>query len=93
MTIEEIMVMTADEKKAAVEEYRGMLNWVKTLSGAQIDFLFNGGWYNEAVKGYLIAAARVAEFSDNQIKDLLSGLRMALSEIDKSDAETIYLNF
>ena len=67
-----------------------LLKWAQTLSQEQVNFLFNGGWYNSTIKGYLIAAAQNADFTKEQTKELLDGLRHALDVKDKTDADTIY---
>ena len=50
----------------------------------------NTEWEN-AIKGYLILAAQNADFSREQIKDLIDGLSCAMKEHDKTEAENTYL--
>ena len=50
----------------------------------------NTEWEN-AIKGYLILAAQNADFSREQIKDLINGLLCAMKEHDKTEAENTYL--
>ncbi len=47
-------------------------------------------WAN-AINGYLILAAQNADFSREQIKDLIDGLSCAMKEHDKTEAENTYL--
>ncbi|MBR4199963.1 MAG: ParB N-terminal domain-containing protein [Oscillospiraceae bacterium] len=83
--------ITSDEEaQNNVHSQRELLCWAQSLTQEQIDFLFNGGWYNNTLKGYVIAAAKDADFTDKQIEDLLTGVRFALSEKDKADAEKLY---
>lgn len=90
---EYIVLPTEEEIKADLEKYQKLLDWAHTLSPDQKDFLFNAGWYNDTIRGYLIAAAREAEFTDEQIHQLLIGLKWALSEKTKADADEVYRRF
>ena len=75
------------------KEHEELMNWANSLSDKQLDFLCDGGWYNNTIRGYLISAAQNAEFSNEQIKELLNGLRLAFSLKNKEDAEKISNNF
>ena len=90
---EYIVLPSEKEIKADWEEYHKLLDWAHTLSQDQMAFLCNAGWYNDTIRGYLIAAAREAEFTDKQIQQLLNGLRWALSEKTKADADEVYRRF
>ena len=85
--------LSAEADKTPKANHKEMIKWADSLTQDQIDYLCNGGWYNNTMKGYLIAAAQEAGLSKQQIRDLLNGLRMALSEKDKSDAEKLYLDW
>ena len=93
MSEEWIALPTNEEREKMKNEFVQLLRWSKSLSEEQIEFLCNGGWYNEAIRGYLIVAARNAKFSDEQIKELLNGLRWALSEKNKREAEEVSSHF
>lgn len=85
----------AEEEKYISESVKNemeLMNWAMSLSKEQIAYLCNGGWYNNTIKGYLISAAKKADFSNEQIKLLLNGVRFALSELDKNDADNVYVN-
>lgn len=73
-----------------VREKAELYRWANSLTQSQIDYLCNGGWYNCTIKGYLISAAQEAGFTDEQISELLDGLRWAFSLKDKSDADKVY---
>ena len=88
-----IILPTEEEMEQAKSEFRELMKWSKSLSDKQIDFLCNGGWYNNAIRGYLIASCRNAEFTDKQTKALLVGLNLALSEKNKAEAEKISNDF
>jgi len=74
-------------------EYNAKMDWANSLTKDQIDFLCDGGWYNNAMRGYLIKAAKYAEMDDKQISELLEGLDVAFDNYDKQDAEKTYANF
>ena len=67
--------------------------WANSLTEEQLDFLCDGGWYNDTIRGYVIAAARKADFSKEQIKELVNGLRFAFSEKNRRDVEKINEDF
>ena len=94
--VEEVKVINCiseEERKQLVEQYRKDLAWARSLSEEQIHYLCDAGWYNNTIKGYLIAAARNAEFSDEDIRKLLNGLRWAFSEKNAEEAEKIYIDY
>lgn len=67
-----------------------LLAWAQSLTNEQISFLCDGGWYNSTIKGYLIRASKEADFTHEQTKDLLQGLRFALDFMNKEDADKTY---
>ena len=90
---EEIILPTPEQKGAWRKESNEKIEWANSLTEEQIDFLCDGGWYNNAIRGYVIAAAREADFSNEQINELVNGLRFAFSEKNKRDAEKISRDF
>ena len=78
------------ETEKAIKEYKDNMSWAKSLTDNQIEFLCNGGWYNNTIKGYLIEAAKIAGFDEEQTRSLLNGLRIALSEKTCSEAKKVY---
>lgn len=84
---------TEEQKEQWKKEFAAMMQWANSLTEEQKAFLCDGGWYNNAIRGYLIAAAQYADFTEEQIKELLGGLRWAFSEKNKRDAEEISNNF
>ena len=75
-----------------VDKKHELIKWVKSVSQEQINYLLNGGWYNNAIKGYLMLAAEEASFTQEQINSLLGGMMKALSNYDKAAAENKYLS-
>ena len=70
-----------------------LLKWAQSLSKEQICYLLDGGWYNNAIKGYLIAAAQNADIGKDQIYELLDDLNAAFSDYTKDEAEQLYINY
>lgn len=89
MNEEIIMLPSEEEREQAKREFKELMHWSRTLSQAQIDFLCNSGYYNNTMRGYLIAAAQNAGFTPEQTKELLCGLSWALSDKDKAEADQI----
>lgn len=75
------------------DNFEELMSWASSLPKENINFLCDGGWYNNTIKGYLIASARNANFNEKQIKELLIGLKLAFSDYSKSEAEQIYFNY
>ena len=78
---------TKEEISKAQREYAENLAWAQSLTESQIDFLCDGGWYNNTIEGYLILAAQNADFTVEQIKKLKKGLKSALDWNSKTDAD------
>ena len=89
----DIVLPDKEESQRFWQEQHILLKWAQSLTQKQIDFLCNGGWYNETIKGYALAAAKEADFSDAQIKELLQCLHYVLDTKDKEDADRIYHEF
>lgn len=74
-------------------KHNELLKWARSLTKDQIEFLCNGGWYNDTIKGYLIEAANNAGMDREQIHKLLDGLNWAFSDKTMQDAAEIYDSF
>ena len=88
-----LLLPSKEEREKHSQKMIELMNWSASLSKDQIDYLCNDGWYNNAIYGYLIAAAQEAGFTDDQISELIGGLRFALSKKDKQEAEELYMNY
>ena len=77
----------------AKREYNQLMTWAESLTEKQINFLCDNCYYNDTIKGYLIEAGRNAGLDREAIKELLNGLRLALSEKTKEEAEKVYMDF
>ena len=97
--------LSPEEREAVIESFKDFQSWDKSLMPAQRDYLCNAGYYNNAIKGYMIAAAKFAkrldpdneadrvELTDGQIRTLLQAMRWTLDEKTKEEAEKIYNDF
>lgn len=91
---EKIITLPSDEEREQVRrEHNELIRWSMSLSTKQIDFLCDSGYYNNTIRGYLIAAAHNAGFTKEQTKELLTGLNWALSENNKAEAEQVSNKF
>jgi hypothetical protein len=48
------------------------------------------GYYNDAMRGYLIAGMRNAGFSESEIRKAVLGMRAAHDELTAEEAERVY---
>lgn len=80
-----------DEIKASAQKNKELTEWAQSLTQEQINFLCDSGFYNRAIKGYLIAAAENADLSDEQLIDLQNGLSTALDTYNKKNVEELYM--
>ena len=90
---EGITLPTREELKELFEKNKQLLSWAQGLEAEQINYLFDGGWYNNTVKGYLIRAGQNIGLNREKINELLNGLRFALDEMSKQDADQTYLEY
>lgn len=89
---DEVDKLPSDEEiRAAAEKQIKLTKWAQSVSQEQLQFLLDGGWYNSAIKGYLLLAAEEASFTNEQKNALLGGIMKALSNYNKADAENEYL--
>ena len=77
----------------AIKRYSELTAWAESLTEEQVNFLCDNCYYNDTIKGYLIEAGRNAGLDREAIKELLNGLRLALSEKNKADADRVYMDF
>lgn len=80
-----------DDDIKAEEKQAKLTKWAQGVSQEQLQFLLDGGWYNSAIKGYLLLAAEEADFTTEQKNMLLGGIMKALSNYNKAAAEEKYL--
>ena len=49
-----------EERERIIKEHKEKMKWAQSLTKEEINFLCDAGFYNDAIKGYLITAARNA---------------------------------
>lgn len=74
-------------KEKAMKEFKENMKWANSLTKEQIDFLCDGGWYNNTIEGYIRLSAKSAGFKDEDIRKLVSGFKESLNWYDKEAAE------
>lgn len=88
----ETTIPSDDKVREAAEKMNKLTKWAQSVSQEQLQFLLDGGWYNNAIKGYVLLAAEEASLTDEQKNMLLGGIMKALSNYNKDAAENKYLN-
>ena len=88
-----IVLPSADEMRDFWQHENELTAWMRSITPEQIDKLCNAGHYNNAIKGYLLAAAKEAGMDHDQQQALLNALRYCLDTLTKADAEQVYMNF
>jgi hypothetical protein len=48
------------------------------------------GYYNDAMKGYMIEGMRIMDFSESEIRRAVLGMRKAMDEKTAEEAEEVY---
>ena len=77
----------------AIKRYSELTAWAESLTEEQLNFLCDNCYYNDTIKGYLIEAGRNAGLDRGTISELLNGLRLALSEKTKAEADKVYMDY
>jgi hypothetical protein len=88
-----IILPTPEEIAEDNRKYNELLTWAQSLTDDQIAFLCDGGWYNNAMKGYAIRAAKEMELTEDQTRELVHCFSYALDMMDKEEAEKLYIDF
>mgnify|MGYP003289618344 CR=1 FL=1 len=87
LSLDETSNVSSNSLKNDIENFR----WAKSLSKEQIAYLFETGWYNNAMKGLIIATAENAGM-EKEVYKLLKAFNAALSDYNKEEAEQLYKN-
>lgn len=90
--VRELLTMSDNERKAIVQNGMALLKQSETLAEDRRACLFNGGWYDNSIKGYLIVSACYAGLSGDTIDKLLYAFRLSLADYSRDDAEKLYLD-
>lgn len=87
------IIINDDEVQKAAEEFSKNIAWSNGLTKDQINFLCDAGYYNNTIKGYMLKAATAANFTKEQMFELLASLEETFDEINKEEADSFYVNF
>ena len=85
--------MTNDEIKDIVAEEQQRAAMIDSLTPAARMAIMDMGYYNDALRGYLIEAMKVAGFSRKEIDKALSGLHTVLDDTSAAEATQVYQKF
>lgn len=88
LLIEEI---SEEEKQAAAARYMRLSQKAAQLTEEERNFIFDAGYYNSAVHGYLILAMKEAGFEKDDIRNALTGLHYAMDIASVAEAATVEL--
>ena len=81
-----------EERERIIKEHKEKMKWAQSLTKEEINFLCDAGFYNDAIKGYLITAAKNAGLDD--ICSVLEGTTaIAISPEDHTAAARILSKF
>ena len=82
--------MTNDEIKAIMAEGQQRAAMIDSLTPAARMAIMDMGYYNDALRGYLIEAMKAAGFTRAEIDKALSGLRTVLDDTSAAEAAQAY---
>ncbi len=91
--LQPIKTISVKEKEQLSKEFQQNLDFANSLTEEQINFICDAGYYNDAIKGYVLRAATEANFTKEQIRALLSGLVTAFDYMNKEEADKYYTDF
>lgn len=84
---------TPEEMAQDTADFNAMLKWAQSLTDDQRAALCDFGYYNNTMKGYLIAAARDQGLKLDAIRELLHSLSYMHDTMDKKDADALYTRY
>lgn len=73
-----------------VKKERELMSEASSVSADVRYKLCDMGYYNDAMKGYMIAGMRSAGFTDAEIRKAVLGMRRAHDELTAEEAERVY---
>ena len=93
MTMQEIVLQTKEEQKAAIEKFNAMENKLSALSEEERFGFVDMGFANDVIRGYLIEAMRTVGFHREDIIKALSGLKCAFDISNAKEAAAVWQQF
>lgn len=88
-----IELPTEEQHRDFWQHEHELTTWMQSLTPEQIDKLCNAGYYNNAIKGYLLAAAKESGLNAEQQQELLNNLRYCLDTLTKAEADQLYTTY
>jgi ParB family chromosome partitioning protein len=86
-----IDIISEDEKQAAAARFMQLSQKAEQLTDEEKNFIFDAGYYNSAVQGYLILAMKKAGFEKEDIRNALTGLHYAMDVASVAEAARVEL--
>ena len=86
-------MMNEKEIDEAVDKQQKMMAKAFALTHEERMNIIDMGFYNDTIKGYLIAAMRNADFKNDEIKRALKGLNTAFDDTTADEATAVYKKF
>lgn len=86
-----IDIISEDEKQAAAARFMQLSQKAAQLTDEEKNFIFDAGYYNSAVQGYLILAMKEAGFEKEDIRNALTGLHYAMDVASVAEAARVEL--
>lgn len=81
-----IDIISEEEKQAAAARFMQLSQKAAQLTDEEKNFIFDAGYYNSAVQGYLILAMKEAGFEKEDIRNALTGLHYAMDVASVAEA-------
>lgn len=81
-----IDIISEEEKQAAAARFMQLSQKAAQLTDEEKNFIFDAGYYNSAVQGYLILAMKEAGFEKEDIRNALTGLHYAMDIASVAEA-------
>lgn len=89
----ENQTLTREQRIAIAQHHEDIRIMMQKLPPEDRYLICDQGWYNNTIKGYFIAALRIAGKSDDEIRELLSNVKHALDEKSSYEADQLYMQF
>ena len=83
--------LSSEAKAAFIAEHARKTKIARSLSEEERFHIFSMGYFNCAVKGYLMEGMKYAGFNRKEIDSALEGLCEAMSDYSPKEAEEIYM--
>ena len=86
-------MMDEKERQEVIDKIQKMQQKAFALTHEERMHICDMGFYNDTIKGYLIAAMRNADFKNDEINRALKGLNTAFDDNTADEAAAVYKKF